>query len=90
MVSTFTSRTTSKASIRIATPADAAFIAAIENDPELKRLVGGVTGRTEEDYRKALEASPDLKFLIVESNSGVSIGVCGLLTYPKPCYSSAT
>ena len=81
MVSAFEPVATRNARIRAATPADASFVAEIENDTELKRLIGGVSGKSEEDYRKFLEAPPDFRFLIVESlPTGLPIGVCGLLT----------
>lgn len=81
MVSAFEAMATPKTHIRVATPDDARFIAAIENDIELKRLVGGVSGKSEEDYRSFLGAPRDLRFLIVESSTtGIPIGVCGLLT----------
>src|SRR5260370_12123335 len=80
MVNAFETTVTANARIRIATPADAGFIAAIENDPELKRLVGGVSGRSEESYRSVLNTVSDLRFLVVESLDTIPIGLCGLLT----------
>ena len=71
---------TANARIRVATDADAAFIASTENDDELKQFVGGATGKSEECYRTFLRSTPDLRFLIVESPDRTRIGVCGLLT----------
>jgi RimJ/RimL family protein N-acetyltransferase len=80
MVTPFVDLVTVNTRLRIATPADAAFIAAIENDSDLKRLIGGVSGKSEEDYRKSL-ARKNLRCLIVASLvSGTRIGRCGLLT----------
>ena len=57
------------------------FVAAIENDVELKRLLGGPSGKSEERYRKFLSGTKDLRFLVVESLTTSSpIGLCGLLT----------
>ncbi|SRR6266568_1049482 len=80
MVSAFETIVTANARIRIATPADAGVIAAIENDAELKRFIGGVSGRSEEAYRTSLNTVLDLRFLVVESLAGLPIGLCGLLT----------
>ena len=81
MVSAFQSVRTSRTLIRMATPADAGFISAIENDPELKRLVGKPSGRSEAEYRAFVENSPDLRLLIIESlATHARIGLCGLLT----------
>src|SRR5213592_539287 len=81
MVKGFHSVITSKTRIRMATAADADVVAAIENDVELKRLLGGPSGKSEEFYRKFLSDTKDLGFLVVESlTTGISIGVCGLLT----------
>jgi RimJ/RimL family protein N-acetyltransferase len=82
MVSAFETVVTPNARIRIATATDAAFMAAIENDAELKRFIGGVSGKSEESYRAALHTISDLRFLVVESQSGISIGLCGLLAGP--------
>jgi hypothetical protein len=51
----------------MSTPDDAPFVTAIENDADLKQLLGGPSGKSEESYRKFLSASKDLRFLIVES-----------------------
>src|SRR6267378_2610325 len=81
MVSAFEPIRKPNAVIRIATSADARFVAAIENDLELKRLVGGVSGRSEEDYRSILATQRDFRFIIVESAAAaIPIGICGLLT----------
>jgi RimJ/RimL family protein N-acetyltransferase len=65
----------------MASSADAGFIAAIENDPELKRLVGHASGRSEAEYRAFLEAPSDLRLLVIESLATHDrIGLCGLLT----------
>ena len=80
MVSAFEAVETPNARIRVATPADASFIATLENDAELKHLVGGPTGRSEQEYRTFLAAPNAPTFLIVESMSGVPMGLCGLLT----------
>ncbi len=81
MVKAFHSVTTPKTRIRMATAADAAFVTAIENDVELKRLLGGPSGKSEEFYRKFLSGTKDLRFLVVESlATGSPIGLCGLLT----------
>jgi RimJ/RimL family protein N-acetyltransferase len=65
----------------MATAADAAFVAAIENDVELKRLLGGPSGKSEEWYCKFLSGNKDLRFLVIESlTTGFPIGLCGLLT----------
>ena len=80
MVSAFETIVTANARIRSATPADAAFIAAIENDAELKRFVGGVSGRSQESYCAVLTTISDLRFLVVESPVSLAIGLCALLT----------
>ena len=81
MVKPFSYVTTVNARIRMSTPDDAPFVTAIENDAELKQLLGGPSGKSEEFYRTFLSASEDLRFLIVESlASGFPIGLCGLLT----------
>jgi RimJ/RimL family protein N-acetyltransferase len=73
--------TTKRTRIRLATSDDAAFVTAIENNVDLKQLVGGPSGRSEESYRNVLSATGDLSFLIVESlATGLPIGLCGLLT----------
>jgi RimJ/RimL family protein N-acetyltransferase len=73
--------TTNNTRIRLATSDDAAFVTAIENDVDLKQLVGGPSGRSEESYRNVLSATGDLRFLILESlTTGLPIGLCGLLT----------
>ena len=79
MVSAFETVVTPNTRIRIAAATDAAFIAAIENDAELKRFIGGVSGKSEECYRTALHTASNLRFLVVESLSGIPIGLCGLL-----------
>jgi RimJ/RimL family protein N-acetyltransferase len=81
MVTPFDCVTTAHTKIRLATAADAPFVAAIENDAELKRFVGGPSGKSEECYRKSLGSPRELWCLIVESlSSGVQIGRCGLMT----------
>jgi RimJ/RimL family protein N-acetyltransferase len=81
MVRPFADILTTNLRIRMATPADAAFITQLENDEDRKRLVGGVSGKSVEFYRKSLAAIRDLRCLIVESvDSGGPIGRCGLLT----------
>ena len=83
MVSAFEPVRKPNAVIRIATPADARFVAAIENDLELKRLIGGVSGRSEEDYRRFLATQRDFRLIIVESApAAIPIAICGLLTGP--------
>jgi RimJ/RimL family protein N-acetyltransferase len=82
MVSAFETVVTRNARIRIARTSDAAFIAAIENDAELKRFIGGVSGKSEECYFAVLQTVSDLRFLVVESPSEIPIGLCGLLTGP--------
>lgn len=63
------------------TPGDALFVTYIENDADLKRLVGGASGKSQEVYRKSLTNLKGLRFLIVESlATGLSIGRCGLIT----------
>lgn len=65
----------------MAAPADAGFIAAIENDRELKQFVGEASGRSEQEYRDCLEVSSNLGLLIVESTTrSEAIGLCGLLS----------
>lgn len=65
----------------MATASDATFVAAIENDVELKRLLGEPSGKSEECYRKFLSGTKDLRFLVVESlATGCPIALCGLLT----------
>src|SRR5437867_10485910 len=88
MVRAFQGKSTPNARIRVAIPADAGYIATIEKDVELKRFVGGVSGKSEDDYRRFLETASDLRFLIVESSTaGLPIGICGLLTgsFSKDC-----
>jgi hypothetical protein len=80
MVSAFETIVTENARIRIATPSDAPLIAAIENDAELKRFIGGISGRSESSYCTVLKTVSDLRFLVVESPTGLPIGLCGLLT----------
>jgi RimJ/RimL family protein N-acetyltransferase len=81
MVKPFSYIPTVNTRIRMSTPDDAPFVTAIENDADLKQLLGGPSGKSEEFYRKFLSASTDLRFLIVESlASGFPIGLCGLLT----------
>jgi RimJ/RimL family protein N-acetyltransferase len=81
VVKPFDCVTTAHTKIRLPTPADAPFVAAIENDPDLKRFVGGPSGKSEECYRKSLSTPRELWCLIVESlASGVQIGRCGLMT----------
>ena len=80
MVSAFETIATENARIRIATPSDAPFIAAIENDAELKRFIGGVSGRSEASYCTVLKTVSDLRLLVVETPTGLPIGFCGLLT----------
>jgi RimJ/RimL family protein N-acetyltransferase len=81
MAKTFAGVATANARIRASRAADAAFVTAIENDAELKRLVGGPSGKSEESYREFLNATSDLRFLIIESlTTGLPIGLCGLLT----------
>jgi hypothetical protein len=78
MVKAFHSVITAKTRIRMATAADAAFVTAIENDVELKRLLGGPSGKSEEFYRKFLSDTKDLGFLVVESlTTGISIVSAG-------------
>src|SRR5205807_154552 len=81
MIRPFADIVTTNLRIRIATSTDAAFITQIENDEDRKRFVGGVSGKSEEFYRKSLTAIRDLRCLIVESlATRVPIGRCGLLT----------
>lgn len=81
MVAPFDSVTTAHTKIRLPTAGDATFVTAIENDADLKRFVGGPSGKSEECYRKSLGKPRDLWCLIVESlDSGVQIGRCGLMT----------
>jgi RimJ/RimL family protein N-acetyltransferase len=81
MVTTFDCVTTDHTKIRLPTGEDAAFIATLENDVELKRFLGGPSGKSEDRYRKSLEKPRQLSFLIIESlDSGLPIGRCGLMT----------
>ena len=81
MVAPFDSVTTAHTKIRLPTADDAAFVTAIENDADLKRFVGGPSGKSEECYQKSLGKPRDLWCLIVESlDSGFQIGRCGLMT----------
>lgn len=73
--------TTDHTKIRLPTADDAAFITALENDVDLKRFVGGPSGKSEDCYRKSLGKPRQLWCLIVESlDSGAPIGRCGLMT----------
>ena len=81
MVGPFDSVTTAHTKIRLPTADDAPFVTEIENDADLKRFVGGPSGKSEECYRKSLEKPRDLWCLIVESlDLGIQIGRCGLMT----------
>jgi RimJ/RimL family protein N-acetyltransferase len=81
MVMPFECVFTASTRIRMPTPGDARFVTYIENDVDLKRLVGGVSGKSEEFYRNSLSAINDLRCLIVELlTTGLPIGRCGLIT----------
>jgi RimJ/RimL family protein N-acetyltransferase len=81
MVAPFDTVTTAHAKIRLPTHEDAAFVTAIENDEELKRFVGGASGKSEDCYRTSLGKPRELWCLIIESlDSGLPIGRCGLMT----------
>lgn len=64
-------------------PDDAEFYAALENDPQVKRFVGGPSGHSAERYRQnaALPPRTDgvLTFTVVERYSGTCIGRAGIL-----------
>jgi RimJ/RimL family protein N-acetyltransferase len=81
MVAPFDTVTTAHTKIRLPNSEDAAFVTAIENDAELKRFVGGPSGKSEDCYRTSLGKPRELWCLIIESlESGVPIGRCGLMT----------
>jgi RimJ/RimL family protein N-acetyltransferase len=59
---------------------DAQFLAEIENDPQVKRFVGGPSGKSEADYRGSISALADCRCLTIESLSTQEpIGRCGLI-----------
>jgi [ribosomal protein S5]-alanine N-acetyltransferase len=74
-------KTTARLCIRAAQPQDAGFYADLENDPEVKRFVGGPTGKSAEQYRHTLvDLGDNYRCLTVEyTGANLPIGRCGLI-----------
>ncbi len=78
--------TTPRLTLRRFTENDAPFILELLNDPDWLRFIGDKSVQTLDDARRYLRDGPitmyarlDLGLLCVELNSGVPVGMCGLI-----------
>jgi RimJ/RimL family protein N-acetyltransferase len=78
---------TARLALRRLTPADAAFIVGLLNDPSFVRFIGDRGVRTEDDARAYLREGPLRSYegngfglyLVERKPDGVPLGICGLL-----------
>ena len=79
--------TTRRLTLRRLSPADAGFIVALLNDPAFLRFIGDKAVRNADDARRYILDGPMASYerngfglwLVEQKNSGLSVGMCGLL-----------